>query len=320
MTSNRPAEQPFEISPIQHRVPLKTKIYRQRYLFLMTLPFLLLVGVFSFGPMWGWLFAFQNYNPAFGVAGSEWVGLANFKRFFALPEALRAVRNTVVISSMNLALHNVLPIVLALLLNEIRLSGFKRTVQTISYLPHFVSFVVVASLFMGLLSTNGPVNAVLVQLGVLEAPKLWWGEAKLFWVLVPLINIWKEVGWGAIIYLAAIAGVDQELYEAATVDGCGRFGRIWHVTLPNILPTIVILWVLSIGGIIYAGFEQSYLLGNAANRSHSDVIATFTYRYGIGLGQFSFATAVGLMQVLFGFVLVAIGNWMARRLTDYSLW
>lgn len=296
------------------------RLGRQRYLFLMSVPFLVWIGIFCFGPMWGWLFAFQNYNPAFGVRGSTWVGLAQFSRFFATPDALRAVRNTVVISLYNLILHNVLPIILALLLNELRLSGFKRFVQTVSYLPHFVSFVVVANLFMTLLSPTGPINQLLIAVGLQEGPRLFWSEGKLFWILVPLVNIWKEAGWGAIIYLASIASVSPELLDAATVDGCGRLRKVWHVTLPGILPTIVVLWVLSIGGIIYAGFEQSYLLGNAANRDYSDVIATLTYRFGISLGQYSFATAVGLMQVVIGFVLVALSNLLARRLTDYSLW
>lgn len=286
----------------------------------MSIPFLVWIAIFHFGPVWGWLFAFQNYNPAFGVRGSEWVGLANFRQFLSMPDAMRAARNTVVISAYNLILNNLLPVVLALLLNELRKQGFKRVTQTISYLPHFVSFVVVANLFLTMLGTNGPINEILVQWGVYDKPRLFWSEGPLFWILVPLINIWKEVGWGAIIYLAAISAVDQELYEAATVDGCGRFRKMWHVTLPSILPTIVVLWVLSVSDLIYAGFDQSYLFGNAANRGYSEVISTFTYRFGIQLGQYSLATAVGLMQVVIGFTLVAMSNWLARRLTDYSLW
>lgn len=296
------------------------QLYNQRFLLLMSIPFLAWLFVFRFGPVWGWIYAFQNFNPAKGVFGSTWVGLDNFKRFFESAEALRAARNTVVIASANLVLHNLMPIAFAVFLNEIRSKAYQRTIQSISYLPHFVSFVVVANIFSTLLSKNGAVNALLLQLGILDAPVLFWAKGELFWVLIPLINLWKELGWSAIIYLAAISSINQELYEAANMDGCGRFRRIWHITIPGILPTIVILWVLSAGGIFDAGFEQSYLFGNAANRAYSDVIETFTYRYGIRLGQFSFSTAVGLMKVVLGFALVAISNGVARRLTDYSLW
>jgi putative aldouronate transport system permease protein len=299
---------------------IKKVLYNQRYLLLMSIPFLVWLAVFRFGPMWGWIYAFQNFNPAKGVFGSDWVGLANFKRFFETAEALRATRNTVIIATANLILHNLMPVIFALFLNEIRNKAYKRTIQSISYLPHFVSFVVVANIFTTLLSRNGVVNELFIKLGIFDEPVMFWAEGKLFWLLIPLINIWKELGWGAIIYLAAISGINQELYDAANVDGCGRFRRIWHITIPGILPTVVILWILSAGGIFDAGFEQSYLLGNAANRDYSDVISTLTYRYGIRLGQFSFSTAVGLMKVLIGFALVAISNTIAKKLTDYSLW
>ena len=295
-------------------------LYKQRFILLMSIPFLIWMAIFMYRPMYGLLYAFQNFNPTKGVLGSDWVGLKHFIRFFNMDETIQAVRNTLVIASSNLVLHNLVPVFFALLINEIFYNRFKRVIQTISYLPHFVSFAVVSSIFVTMMSMNGPINASLVNLGITEKPILFWANAPLFWILVPLINIWKEVGWAAIIYLAAIAGINLEIYEASAVDGCNRIRKIWHVTLPGIIPTIVTLWVLSISGIISAGFDPSYLLGNAANRSHSDVIDTLAYRYGLGMGQYSFSTAIGLMQMAIGFVVVAISNKLAKKLTDYSLW
>lgn len=295
-------------------------MYQQRYLMLMSIPFIIWIFIFSFGPMYGWLMAFQDYNPNNGVFGSQWVGLKHFKAFFQYPEAIRAVRNTVAISSLNIIAGNVIPLILALMLNEVRKMLFKRTVQTISYLPHFVSYVVIANLFLTIMGMQGPINEVLIKTGIVSQPiKFWWNKDT-FWYMLASANIWKEAGWGAIIYLAAISGIDQELYEAATVDGCGRFKKIWYVTIPSILPTVVILWVLSLGDIFNAGFDASYLLGNPATRVTSDVIATYVYRYGITMGMYSFSTAVNLMQILFGFILIFISNTIAKKLTDYSLW
>jgi len=295
-------------------------LYRQRYLLLMSVPFIIWIFIFCFGPMYGWLMAFQNYDPNKGVWKSEWVGFRHFISFFQNPEALRAVRNTVAISGLNIIAGNIFPLILALMLNEVNNILFKRTVQTISYLPHFVSYVVIANIFLTILGLQGPVNEILMKLGLTKQPiKFWWNK-HIFWYMVTAVNVWKEVGWGAIIYLAAIAGVDQELYEAATVDGCGRFRKIWYVTIPAILPTVIVLWILSLGDIFNAGFDASYLLGNPATRDTSDVIATYVYRYGINMGMYSFTTAVSLMQIFIGFILVFISNTLAKKFTDYSLW
>lgn len=264
--------------------------------------------------------AFVDYNPNKGVFGSDWVGLKHFIMFFQDQEALHAVRNTIVISTLNILAGNLMPLVLALMLNEVNEVYFKRTVQTISYLPHFVSYVVIANLFLTILGLQGPVNELLMSAGITNEPVKFLWNKNTFWYMLASINIWKEVGWGAIIYLAAIAGVNHELYEAAVVDGCGRFKKIWHVTIPSILPTIIILWILSLGDIFNAGFDASYLLGSPATRETSDVIATYVYRYGITLGMYSFSTAVNLMQIIFGFILIFVSNKLAKKLTDYSLW
>ncbi|HBM81567.1 MAG TPA: protein lplB [Clostridiaceae bacterium] len=295
-------------------------MYRQRYLMLMSIPFIIWIFVFSFGPMYGWLMAFQDFDPNKGIVGSTWVGLKQFKLFFHNAEALRAVRNTVVISSMNIVLNNIVPLILALMLNEVGNMFFKSTVQTISYLPHFVSFVVVANLFLTLFGTQGPVNDLLVNIHLVAKPIKFWMDKNIFWYMVSFVNIWKEVGWGAIIYLASIAGVDPEIYEAATVDGCGRFKKMWYITIPSIMPTVIILWILSLGDIFNAGFDASYLLGNPATRNTADVIATYVYRYGIAMGMYSFSTAVSLIQTFIGFILVFFSNTISRKFTGYSLW
>jgi putative aldouronate transport system permease protein len=307
--------------PYRHKdSSLWTALYKQRYLLLMSIPFLIWIFVFHFGPMYGWLMAFQNYNPNEGVLHSEWVGLRHFISFFQNAEAIRAVRNTIAISSLNIVAGNFVPLILALMLNEVHKTVFKRTIQTISYLPHFVSYVVIANLFLAILGLQGPVNELLMGLGLVKLPvKFWWND-RAFWYMIAGINTWKEAGWGAIIYLAAISGINQELYEAATVDGCGRFKRIWYITIPSILPTVIVLWILSLGDIFNAGFDASYLLGNAATRNSSDVIATYVYRYGINMGMYSFTTAISLMQICIGFILIFLSNTLARKFTDYSLW
>jgi len=295
-------------------------MYKQRYLMLMSVPFIIWIFIFNFAPMSGWLMAFQDYNPNKGIGGSTWVGLKHFQVFFHNLEAIRAVRNTIAISSLNIIAGNIIPLILALLLNEVNKMFFKRTVQTITYLPHFVSYVVIANLFLTIFGLQGPVNEVLMNTGITSQPiKFWWNKDT-FWYMLASANIWKEAGWGAIIYLAAIAGIDQELYESANVDGCGRFKKVLYITIPSILPTIIVLWILSLGDIFNAGFDASYLLGSAATRDTSDVISTYVYRYGITMGMYSFSTAVNLMQIMFGFILIFISNKISKRLTDYSLW
>lgn len=305
---------------VDRRGRLLRTLYEQRYLLLMSVPFIIWIFVFCFGPTVGWLMAFVQYDPNKGILGSRWVGLHYFKMFFQDPDIWLILRNTVVISFLYIITSSIFPLILALMLNEVTNGFFKRTLQTVTYLPHFVSFVVVANIFMTLFGMRGPINELLARIGWVDRPIPFWQSQEMFWPMVTFVKTWKEVGWGAIIYLAAIAGVDQEMYEAAKIDGCNRFQAIWYITIPSILPTIILVWVLNMAGIFSAGFDASYLLGNAITRDAAEVIDTYVYKLGISMGMFSFSTAVSLMQTIVGFIFVYITNSIARKLTDYSLW
>jgi len=298
---------------------LISRLKREKTLWIISGIALVWVAIFAYAPMYGILFAFYNYQPGLGLAQSEFVGLKYFKEFFLLPDVWLILRNTLVISGLNLTIGFVAPIIFALLLNEISNVHFKKAVQTISYLPHFVSWVVVASIMFTLLGNEGVVNEVLIKLGFIEKPIRFMGEGKNFWALLTAANIWKSVGWSAIIYISAIAGVDQELYQAGAVDGLSRFGMVWHITLPSIAPTIILLFILGIGGILNAGFEQQLLIGAPQTRDYHEVIDTYVYRYGIQLGRYSFATAVGVMKSVIGFGLVILSNTLSKKVTDMSL-
>ncbi|MGE5585058.1 MAG: ABC transporter permease [Bacillota bacterium] len=304
---------------VKRRTLWKT-MYQQRCLMMMSIPFLIWIFIFEFGPMFGWLMAFVQYDPNKGILGSQWAGLRYFKMFFEDPDIWLILRNTVMISFLYILSSNVFPLILALMISEVGDGYFKRALQTVTYLPHFVSFVVVANIFLTLFGMRGPVNELLRGLGWTDRPVLFWQDKNIFWYMVTFVRSWKEIGWGAIIYLAAIASVDQEMYEAAKIDGCGRFRAMWHITIPSILPTITLLWVLNMAGIFNAGFDASYLLGNAMTREASQVIDTYVYELGISMGMYSFSTAVNLLQTAVGFAFVFITNTIARKLTDYSLW
>lgn len=280
---------------------------------------LIWVVIFAYTPMVGIMVAFFNYYPGKSLLDCEFVGLKYFIEFFQLPDVWLIMRNTLVISTLNLTIGFVAPIIFALLLNEIYNVRFKRIVQTISYLPHFVSWVVVASIMFTLLGNEGVVNEVLIKLGIIDEPVRFMGKGENFWALLLFSNIWKGIGWSAIIYISAIAGVDQELYQAGAVDGLSRFGMVWHITLPGIAPTIILLFILGIGGILNAGFEQQLLIGTPQTRDYHEVIDTYVYRYGIQLGRYSFATAVSLMKSVIGFVLVIISNKLSKKFTDMAL-
>lgn len=295
-------------------------IKRQKFLFLMSVPFIIWIAVFCYGPLYGWLMAFVRYSPQKGIFGSEFVGFYYFKQFFTDPDIGIILRNTIAMSLMHMVAENIFPLILALMINEVINKRFKRSVQTLTYLPHFVSFVVVANIFLELLGTEGPANMMLQNLGLADSPVKFWQEPMYFWILATLLKIWKELGWGSIIYLAAISGIDQEMYEAAAIDGCGRFKRIWYITIPSLLPTVMILWIVNMSGVFAAGFDASYLLSNALTRDVAEVIETYIYNMGIAMGQYSFSTAISLLQTVIGFILVFITNTLAKKVTDYSLW
>lgn len=301
------------------KVPLGRRIARQRTLLLMLLPALVCTAIFVYTPMWGMLMAFYDYNPGLGLSHSPFVGLKHFIRFFTDSQFPLLIRNSFAISFLNIAFGTVFSITFAVFLNEIRSSAFKKTVQTISYLPHFVSYVVVATIALTLLSPSGFLLDSMVKLGIIKEAPVVFTEPKVFWWLVAGLNTWKEMGWSAIIYISAIAGIEPQLYEAAMVDGAGRFRRIWHITLTGIRPTIVVLLIMSVPDLLNAGFDPSYLLGNAMVSNYSDVLDTYVYQLGLAQGQFSMATAVGIFRMLVGLVLILSANAFARRVSEYSL-
>ncbi|HHW73115.1 MAG TPA: sugar ABC transporter permease, partial [Firmicutes bacterium] len=273
------------------------RVKQQKVLILMTIPFLVHVIIFRYVPIWGWLMAFQNYWPGKGILQQTWVGLENFKTLFDDPVFYQVLRNTLAMSVIKLVMGTVSSIALALMLNEVRHLFFKKTVQTISYLPHFISWVVAANLVRDALSTDGGiVNDVLMKIGLIKEPIMFLGIPALFWWLIGVTHVWKEVGWGAIIYLAAIAGIDPTLYESAMIDGAGRLKQMWYITLPSIRPTISVLVIMNLGWVLSSGFEQQYLLQNGRVIDYARVFTIYELDYGIKMMRYSFATAVGIFR------------------------
>ncbi len=297
------------------------RIFRQWDLQLMVLPALLFILVFSYIPMYGVLMAFQDYNLFKGFTGSPWVGVKHFEMFFNAPEFWMVIRNTVVISLFKLLIGFPAPILLALMLNEVRSRVFKRTVQTISYLPHFLSWVIVSGFVMSMLSTeNGSVNMLLQQLNLINDPINFLSLPQYFWSILVTTGVWKEIGFSSIVYLAAIAGVDPYMHEAASIDGAGKLRQMFSVTLPAILPVIIVFLILAIGNLLSAGFEDILLLGsNPVLRDVSDVLDTYVYRIGIQNNRYSYATAAGLFKSLIGVFLLVGANYAARK-SGNSLW
>jgi putative aldouronate transport system permease protein len=291
----------------------------------MVLPGVFMVILFSYVPMWGVLMAFQDYNLFSGFFDSKWVGVKHFDMFINSPDFYRVMKNTLAISLLKLLFGFPAPILLALILNELKAVKFKRFVQTVSYLPHFMSWVIVSSFVISLLSVdNGSINIFLQKLGIINEPVNWLSTSEYFWAILVSTGVWKDVGFGAIVYLAAIAGIDPHLYEASSMDGAGRFRQIISITIPSIIPIIMIFLILNIGGILNAGFDDIMnLTNNGANtllRPVSDVIDTYVYRVGI-LGQrYSYATAVGLFKSVISVLLLVIANFLARRMGRSSLW
>ncbi|WP_338556670.1 ABC transporter permease subunit [Paenibacillus sp. KS-LC4] len=302
-----------------YRPSMLGRLKKDKWLYILLLPGLLYFIVFKYVPMWGVLLAFKNFQPYTGFLKSEWVGLEHFQLFFANPEFFMLLRNTLLLSLYNLVFFFPAPIVLAILMNEVRFALFKRTVQTMIYVPHFISMVIVASMtYVFLTTAGGPVNDVLEQyigrkIEFLATPE--W-----FKPLIIMQTIWKECGWGTIIFLAALAGVDMEQYEAATMDGANRWKQIWHITLPAVRSTIVILLILRMGSILENGFEQIYLMLNPLNRQAAEVFDTYVYMMGITQGAFSYSTAVGLFKSLIGVVLVVGANYLAKRFGQSGLY
>lgn len=291
----------------------------QRQIWLICLVAIIWVLIFCYIPMLGNIIAFFDYIPGRSLMDCEFIGFQNWIDFFSLPDMWRVFRNTLVISGLNMTIGFIAPIIFALLLNEIHQTVFKKVIQTISYLPYFISWVVVASILMTLLGTEGNINGLLQGLGWIDKPISFLNEKNMFWGILTSANIWKDLGWSAIIYISAIAGVDQELYQAGAVDGLGRFGKVWHITLPGIAPTIVLLYIMNIGNILNAGFEQQLLIGTPLTKEVYENIDTYVYRYGVQIGRYSFATAIGLMKSTIGFGLVILANKISGKVADMRL-
>ncbi|GIO86000.1 sugar ABC transporter permease [Paenibacillus faecis] len=294
-------------------------IKSQRQLIYMSVPLLAYIILFAYVPVWGWTMAFQNYKPARDFAQQEWVGFKHFKFLFSDDSFWRVLRNTLGMSIINLVLGFVTAIILALLLNEIKKVFLKRTVQTISYLPHFLSWIIVTGIVATSLASDGIVNDILMKLHIIKEPILWLSEGKYFWGVVGASHVWKEVGWNTIIYLAAIASIDPALYEAAEIDGASRYRKMMHVTIPGIKATIVILLIMSVGHILEAGFEVQYLLGNGLVVDWSETIDIFVLKYGIAQGNYSLATAGGIFKTVVSVTMLLIANWTAKRLGEERL-
>ncbi len=298
----------------------KKKLFRNNIgLYVMLLPGLIYLIVFKYLPMYGIAIAFQDFNIFQGVSGSEWVGMANFAKIFSDPEFYRIFTNTLIISISKLLILFPLPIIIALILNEIRSPWYKKTTQTIIYLPHFISWVIVAGIFTSLLSpSSGLVNIIITALG--GEPVSFMMSNSWFRKVLVFSDGWKETGYSAVVYIAAIAGVDQQLYEAAKVDGAGRLRMIWSITLPSIATTIVLMLILRLGTILEAGTEQILAMYNPTVYQTGDVIGTYVYRMGLGQQQYSTTTAVGLFNSVVGFILVVSGNFFSKKISGSSIW
>jgi putative aldouronate transport system permease protein len=313
------APQMKEKLKIRKKTSFWKAVSKNRYLYLLALPGIIYFLIFKYLPMWGIILSFQNYSPFAGVLNSPWVGLDHFKRFFANPDFYILFRNTMAISLLNLTFFFPLPIVISLMLNELRSEAYKRVVQSIIYLPHFLSWVIIFSLtFLMLSQSEGIINKMFVYFGFEKYPFL--TNPNIFWIMLTSQSIFKEVGWGTIIFLAAIAGVNPQLYEAAKIDGATRLRQMWHVTLPAIRTVIIILLILRLGDIMEVGFEQVFLMYNGAVSNVAEVFDTYVYRVGIQQGQFSYSTAVGLFKSLIGLVLVIFANTMAKKFGEEGVY
>lgn len=293
--------------------------WKYKYLTLMFIPVIAFYAVFCYGPMYGIIIAFKDYNFAQGIMGSPWIGLENFERMFHSESFIQVFRNTLLLSLYKLITGFPAPILFALLLNELRGRRFKKTVQTISYLPYFLSWVVLGGLFIQLLSpSSGPINAILKAMGM--QPVFFLGDVKWFRSVMVITALWKGLGWGSIIYLAGLTGIDPELYEAATMDGAGKLKQVLHITLPSLVPVMTIMFIFAVGGVINDDFDQIFNLYNEAVYSVGDVISTYTYRVGLISNEYGYSTAVGLFKNMIAIALLAGTNFLTKRYSEYGIW
>lgn len=301
------------IKSVQKRKSPLEKLKRQKILVVMSIITIIYYFIFTYWPLRGWIMAFQTYRPKLGYLKSPFVGIDNFVELFTSEKFLQVIRNTLAMSSMNLIFSTFFGVFLALVLNEVRVKSIKKIVQTTSYLPHFVSWVVASSLFVSMLSNSGIINRVLIGVGLINNPISFLAKDYLFWGIIVITYIWKNCGYGSIIYISAITGIDESLYEAAAVDGAGRWNKILNITLPGIMPTVVTMFVINTGWLLSTGFEQQMLMGNPVVYNVSEVLDLFTLRYGIDLGRFSFSTAAGMFKSVVSIMMVMLANKLASR-------
>ncbi len=296
------------------------RLWEQRYLFLLLLPALVWVILICYAPMTGLYMAFVNYTPKGNgyfqdLIQSPFVGMDWFEYFFST-DFIKIMRNTLATSLLTLLFSFPLPILLAICLNEVKRPGVKKFIQTASYLPYFISWVIAANIFITFLSSDGVINQLLMAIGFTDEQILFFQHGPYFWWIIAIANAWKVLGYNAIIYLAAISGISQDMYEAADVDGASRLQKIWYVTLPALKPTILVLLILAIGGVLNTGFEQQLLMGNNSILDYSDVLDTYAYRYGLKNGMYSYGTAVGLFKSVVSFILVMGANYISKKFSD----
>ena len=295
------------------------EVKRQKFLLVVSF-FVVVYGiVFYYWPLTGWIMAFQQYKPKDGLLHSKLVGLAKFKFLFEDAVFLRVIRNTFAMGVINLVTTTFTAILFAILLNEMRSAISKKTVQTISYLPHFLSWIIVTGILHDALSPTGIINDLLMRSGAIDQAINFFAHPKYFWWIVAFANNWKETGWNAIIYLSAITAIDPTLYEAASIDGAGRWAKIKHITLPGIRPTIMILLLMNVGNVLNAGFEVQYLLGNGLIKSVSETIDIYVLTWGISQNDFSLGTAAGMFKSAVSIALIVLANWAAKKTGDDSL-
>lgn len=297
----------------------KNVYWKQRYLLLLLVPAVVYFIIFHYIPMYGVIIAFKDYKFSKGIMGSAWVGLEHFRRLFGTESFWQVFRNTIIIGFWKFVCGFPAPILFALFLNELTQVRFKKTVQTISYLPHFISWVVLGGILMQLLSpSTGPVNVVLKLMG--WDPIYFLADPRWFRIVLVVSHVWKSIGWGSIVYIAALTSVDQEIYEAAMIDGANRFQRMFKITIPEITPVITIMLILAIGQLINDDFDQVFNLYNTAVYSVGDVISTYTYRSGLVDMEYSYATAVGLFKNVISVIMVVSANAICKRINEYGIW
>jgi putative aldouronate transport system permease protein len=289
----------------------------QKHYYLMMLPGMLWLLLFSIVPMFGIIMAFQDYNPGQGILHSEWIGLENFRYLFQLDDSKQVIVNTLIISIGKIILNLIVPLTFALLLNEVRSLRYKKFVQTVVFVPHFLSWVIMATIVIGIFGYNGVVNTIAGWFG--GQPRLFMADPSIFRELLIGTDVWKEFGYNAVIFLAALTSVNPNLYEAAAIDGANRWQSMWHITLPELTPTIVLLGVLALGNILNAGFDQVYNLYNPLVYSTGDILDTWIYRLGLQNLQFSLATAAGLLKSAVSFILITVSYVLAYKFADYRI-